>query len=105
FLPIAAFAAFSLNGLAAQPPAGFVALFNEKDLSGWRGGDTMDHRWLMGLPEEERAKTLESWTADMKSHWKVENGELLNDGHCKYCTTGKAYGDSQLLLRGTTRPL
>ena len=38
-LPIAAFAAFSVNASAAQPPAGFTALFNEKDLSGWRGGE------------------------------------------------------------------
>ena len=31
--------------LAANgPPPGFVALFNGKDLSGWRGGDTFDHR-------------------------------------------------------------
>src|SRR5262245_36458692 len=88
-LPVAAFAALSSSVFAAQPPAGFTALFNEKDLSGWRGGETKDHRWLMGLSEEERAKTLTDWTADMKSHWKVENGELVNDGHGKFCTTEK----------------
>jgi hypothetical protein len=103
-LPLAAFAVFTQNGLAAQPPAGFVALFNEKDLSGWRGGDTMDHRWLMGLPEEERAKTLQSWSADMKNHWKIENGELLNDGQGKYCTTEKDYGDFELLLEYNMAP-
>jgi hypothetical protein len=103
-LPIAALAAFSLNTFAAQPPAGFTALFNEKDLSGWRGGDTTDHRWLMGLPEAERTKTLDAWTADMKSHWKVETGELLNDGHGKYCTTEKDYGDMELLLEYNMAP-
>ena len=35
---------------ASPPPAGFVALFNEKDLSGWRGGDTFDHRKLLEMP-------------------------------------------------------
>jgi hypothetical protein len=103
-LPIAAFAALNLHGIAAQPPSGFVALFNEKDLTGWRGGDTKDHRWLMGLPEEERAKTLEAWTADMKSHWKVDGGELLNDGHGKYCTTEKDYGDYELLVEYNMAP-
>ena len=27
-----------------EPPSGFVALFNGKDLTGWRGGSTFDHR-------------------------------------------------------------
>src|SRR5262245_66598245 len=27
-----------------KPPKGFVALYNGKDLTGWRGGDTFDHR-------------------------------------------------------------
>jgi hypothetical protein len=103
-LPIAASVAFSFNAPAAQPPSGFVALFNEKDLTGWRGGDTKDHRWLMGLSEEERAKTLEGWTADMKSHWKVQNGELLNDGHGNYCTTERDYGDYELLLEYNMAP-
>jgi hypothetical protein len=30
--------------VSAAPPPGFVALYNGKDLSGWRGGDTFDHR-------------------------------------------------------------
>jgi hypothetical protein len=83
---------------AAEPPSDFSALFNGRDLSGWRGGDTKDHRWLMSLSEEERAKTLAEWTHDLRTHWKVENGELLNDGHGKYCTTEKDYGDFELLV-------
>ena len=29
---------------AVNPPKGFTAIYNGKDLSGWRGGDTYDHR-------------------------------------------------------------
>ncbi|HVY69011.1 MAG TPA: DUF1080 domain-containing protein, partial [Verrucomicrobiae bacterium] len=36
-----------------KPPAGFTALFNGKDLTGWRGGDTFDHRKLLAMSEEK----------------------------------------------------
>jgi hypothetical protein len=89
---------------AIQPPPGFVALFNGNDLSGWRGGDTFDHRKWLALPESERAAMNAAWTADMKKHWRVENGELVNDGHGKYATTEKDYGDFELLLEYKTVP-
>ena len=41
---------------APNPPPGFVALFNEQDLAGWRGGDTFDHRKYLALTPEARAK-------------------------------------------------
>ena len=50
-------------GTAAEPPPGFDALFNGRDLAGWRGGDTYDHRALMQLPEAERAAKVAGWTA------------------------------------------
>src|SRR5688500_4038692 len=64
----------------ATPPAGFTALFNGKDLTGWRGGDTFDHRKLLAMPEAERTAKLAEWTKSMKEHWRAENGELINDG-------------------------
>lgn len=80
------------------PPAGFTALFNGTDLSGWRGGDTFDHRKVQAWTDEERKTKLAAWTEDMKQHWKVDNGELLNDGHGKYATTEKEYRDFELLV-------
>jgi len=91
--------------LAANgPPPGFVALFNGKDLSGWRGGDTFDHRKWLAMPEAERAATNAEWTADMRKHWRVENGELVNDGSGRYATTEKDYGDFELLVEYKTVP-
>ena len=89
---------------AGQPPPGFVELFNGKDLTGWRGGDTFDHRKWLALPESERAAKHAEWTADMRQHWRVENRELVNDGGGKYATTEKDYGDFELLVEYKTVP-
>ncbi len=80
--------------LQAEPPAGFTALFNGKDLEGWCGGDTADPRKVAAMPAEKR----DEWTADMKKHWSVQNGELVNDGKGKYATTIKDYGNIEFLV-------
>jgi hypothetical protein len=86
------------------PPAGFVALFNGKDLDGWRGGDTHDPRVLAAMPQDKREAQVKKWTDDMLKHWKVENGELLNDGKGNYATTTKDYGNFELLLEYNMAP-
>lgn len=94
------------------PPPGFVALFNGRDLTGWRGGDTYDHRKLLALPEAERAALIRKWTAAMternpqtgQPHWYVENGELVNDGFGAYATTERDFGDFELLVEYKTVP-
>ncbi len=78
----------------AEPPVGFTALFNGKDLDGWVGGNTVDPKKFREMPAEEREK----WTADMRAHWKAENGEFVNDGKGKYATTAKDYGDIELRI-------
>jgi len=87
-----------------QPPAGFTALFNGTDLNGWRGGDTFDHRKWLAMSEEARNGTNQSWTADMSKHWSVQNGEFVNDGHGKYATTTRDYGDFELFVEYKTVP-
>ena len=86
------------------PPKGFTALYNGRDLTGWRGGDTFDHRKWLALPEAERAKLDAEWTADMRAHWRAEGPELVNDGQGKYATTVKDYGDFELLVDYKTVP-
>ena len=88
----------------------FVSLFNGTDLTGWRGGETYDHRKLLALPDDKRAEQIEKWNKSMlakndktgKSHWYVENEELVNDGLGAYATTEKDYGDFELLLEYKT---
>jgi hypothetical protein len=90
---------------AATPPPGFVALYNEKDLSGWRGGDTFDHRKYLAMTPEERTAQDTDWAADMRKHWHAEGEELVNDGHGRYATTEKDYGDFELFVDYKTVPL
>src|ERR1043165_9794828 len=105
FLLMAALIAATRLGLGATPPAGFTSLFNGQDLSGWRGGDTFDHRKYLAMTPEDREKQDAAWAADMKSHWMAEGDELVNDGHGKYATTIKDYGDFELLIDYKTVPL
>ena len=88
----------SIADAAINPPAGFIALYNGRDLSGWRGGSTSDHRAWLSLPEAERARTEAEWTADMIKHWRAEGDELVNDGKGRYATTRRDYGDFELLV-------
>ncbi|WP_417378431.1 3-keto-disaccharide hydrolase [Gimesia sp.] len=86
-----------------QPPEGFIALFNGKDLSGWIG---MNYHKVKGkspvavknMPAAEREELLKKNWEDVLEHWSVEDGELVNDGHGVYLTTADDYGDFELLL-------
>jgi hypothetical protein len=87
---------FALGQEDNKPPKGFTALFNGTDFKDWTGGATRDPREIAALPPSERAK----YDADMKrgieKHWKVENGELVSDGHEPYLATKRDYGDFEL---------
>ena len=98
------FASVALTA-APTPPEGFTSLYNGKDLTGWRGGDTSDHRAYLALAPEKRAERDKTWTADMLTHWKAEGDELVNDGKGKYDTTLKEYGDIELTLEYNMAPL
>ena len=93
-----------LPGFAAEPPKGFTALFTGKDLSGWRGGETFDHRKLLAMPEAQRQEQIAKWTKTMREHWRAENDELVNDGQGAYATTEKDFGDFELLIDYKTVP-
>jgi len=95
----------TLAASAVTAPPGFTPLYNGRDLTGWRGGDTYDHRKWLALPEAGRAALDAEWTADMRAHWSAQGEELVNDGHGKYATTENDYGDFELLLEYRTVPL
>ncbi len=94
----------AVSAFAALPPVGFTPLYNSKNLAGWRGGDTFDHRALLELPADERAAKIAKWTAsltelkDGKPHWRAEGEVLFNDGLGGYATTERDYGDFELRL-------
>ncbi len=97
------FLLFSISTLlppadAADPPTGFTALFNGKDLTGWHGMGHFNPQKLAKMSKEARAKKHAADLADTRKHWTVDNGELVNDGHGVYLTTDKSYGDIEFLI-------
>lgn len=108
----------ALHAETSQPPEGFTPLFNGTDLSGWYGWGTRDPSELWAMTPEEQAdykkKSIEGGLLDAKgvdkgdhinAHWKVENGELVNDGKGLYLTTDKDYGDFELWVEYKALPL
>ncbi|HYV35411.1 MAG TPA: DUF1080 domain-containing protein [Gemmataceae bacterium] len=89
---------------AQEPPKGFTALFNGKDLTGWHGMPDYDPYKLAAMSAADRGKLIDKWTADAKKHWKAENGELVNDGKGAFLTTDKDYGDIEMLVEYKTVP-
>ena len=84
----------------AQPPKGFTALFNGKDLSGWKGlagkGGSPENRAKM--TPEELAKDQAAADALMKAHWTVQDGVLVFDGKGKSLCTAKDYRDFEMYV-------
>ncbi len=74
----------------------FVPLFNGKDFTGWHGVATMDPRKFAAMSADEKAKALEKGAEDLKKHWRVEDGVIVNDGQGAYLTSDKDYGDIEL---------
>lgn len=81
-----------------KPPEGFAALFNGTDLTGWYGLGHFDPRKLSAMSDEERAAKREADMADVREHWRVENGDLVNDGHGVYLTTDREFRDFELWI-------
>jgi hypothetical protein len=86
-------------------PKGFAALFDGADLSGWWGASTENPRDYMALPAEEFQKKHDASLADIRQHWSVQNGELVNDGKGLFLTSDRNFGDFELLVDYQTVPL
>ncbi len=91
------------SGLAADPapPAGFRAILNGRDLTGWHG---LNPHGVEKLTGEKKEANLAQQRAEFPKHWTVENGELVNDGHGPYATTDEEFGDIELLIDYKTVP-
>jgi hypothetical protein len=83
----------------SNPPTGFRAIFNGKDLTGWYGLNPHNAARLKG---EQKEANLKQQRADFPKHWRIENGELVNDGTGPYATTEAEFGDIELRLEYKT---
>jgi len=86
------------------PPEGYRALFNGKDLAGWRGMGTDNPYQLAAKTEVERAAFFAKNQPGIDAHWKVVEGVLVNDGQGPYLTTIEDFGDVELWVDYKTVP-
>ncbi len=97
----------SLIASAAQPvnvaPQGFTALFDGKDLAGWKGL-VKNPGQRAALSKEELAKQQAAADQRMREHWSVEDGALVFDGHGDAICTAQDYGDCELYVDWKIEP-
>lgn len=79
-----------------SPPPGFTALFNGREFEAWTGGSTVDPRKIAAMNEEERAAHEAKMKKGIETHWKVEDGVLVSDGHEPYLATREEFGDFEM---------
>ncbi len=82
-------------------PAGFTALFNGKDLTGWKGllkGPNDNPIKRAALTPEQQAAAQKEADDNMREHWKVERGEIVFDGKGRSLCTAKDYANFELLV-------
>ncbi len=93
------FALSSLHAAEPAPPEGFRAIFNGKDLAGWHGHNP---HLSAKLKDDKKAENLQKQREEFASHWRIENGELVNDGTGPYATTDEDFGDIEFLIEYKT---
>ncbi|MEQ1853041.1 MAG: DUF1080 domain-containing protein [Chthoniobacteraceae bacterium] len=91
----------SVRAADPAPPAGFRAIFNGRDLSGWHG---LNPHGVAKLQGEKLDASLRQQREEFPTHWRVENGELINVGTGPYATTDEEFGDIELRLEYKTVP-
>src|SRR5206468_3417808 len=92
-----------------KPPPGFVALFNGKDLTGWKGlpvKEKLDSPAARAKASPDvLAKAQAAADKRMREHWKVEDGVLVFDGAGESLATARDdYGDFELYVDWKIKP-
>jgi hypothetical protein len=79
------------------PPEGFTALFDGRDLAGWKGL-VADPPKRAKMSADELAAAQAKADERMREHWRVEDGTLVFDGKGDNLCTGRDYRDFEMLV-------
>jgi hypothetical protein len=79
------------------PPPGFTALFNGKDLTGWKGL-VADPPARAKMTPAELATAQEKATTEALKHWQAVKGEIVYDGKNNNLCAVKDYADFEMLV-------
>ena len=80
-------------------PEGFVALFNGKDLTGWKGllRSPLDNPSKRAAATPEKLAEAQKEADElMRKTWRVEDGALVYNGKGRSLCTAKDYGDFEM---------
>jgi len=86
------------RGTHNTPPAGFTALFNGKDLTGWRGRPHLSPAKEAAMTPAKKAAEQAKWDQSVAKDWSVADGQIINKGKGVYLTTAKDYGDFEMMI-------
>ncbi|MFZ4261169.1 family 16 glycoside hydrolase [Sphingobacterium sp. HJSM2_6] len=87
-----------IRHLAEMPKeAGFVYMFNGKDLSGWKG--LVENPIARAkMSKEELAKKQVEADKKMRDNWSAIDGDMVFSGHGDNIASVKQYGDFEMLV-------
>lgn len=85
--------------VAKADDSAFRPIFNGENLKGWYG---LNPHSVVKLKDEKKNEALKKMRDEFATDWKVENGELVNDGHGPYATTEEEFGDIEFLIEYKT---
>ncbi len=86
-----------------RPPEGFRALFNGRDLAGWKGLVADPPARAKMAPAALAGAQNKADTA-AREHWRVAGGVLTYDGKADSLCTARDYGDFEMLVDWKIEP-
>ena len=67
-------------------------------MDGWFGHGTEDPRVLWAMSDDELAAHKKETRINIREHWSVKDGELINDGAGFFLTTNQDYQDFEFWI-------
>ena len=81
-----------------EAPEGFESIFNGESLDGWYASPTADPRKFASLLQAEQSKRIAELENKTGESWRVEDGQIINEGAGPYLTTKREFRDFELLI-------
>src|SRR5262249_31066604 len=85
-----------------KPPEGFRVLFSGQNLTGWYGHNPHDTANIETAKRNEFAAAIAGFQNEFLAHWRVADGDLVNDGNGPYATSKDEFGDIELMIEYKT---
>ena len=88
----------TVQGQSVSAPEGFEALFNGENLDGWFAMKTANPQVFADLSTEDQQAKIAEFEKMTGKSWRVEDGQIINDGKGPYLTTKRNFRDFELMI-------